>query len=149
MVFSALWSLCCSKSIKVAEHFSVFETTRVRSYLLATEMDKVEPNKSRSERFLNKIQNGPLIITSVEHCWVGLPSRYTESHAQRLHFSISLPHLVLLNFSFWPVWWSEQRRNEDKEICTRIKGKLFIHRRKNKEAMDAIIDGVHRAVNIY
>ena len=127
----------------------MFETTRVRSYLLATEIDKVEPNKSHSECFLNKVQNGPLIITSAEHRWVGLPSRCTESHAQRLHFSISLPHLVLLNFSFWPVWWSEQRRNEDKEICTRIIGKLFIHMRIDKEATDAIIDGVHRAVNIY
>lgn len=39
----------------------MFETARVRSYLLATDIDKVEPNKSGSERFLNKMQNGPLM----------------------------------------------------------------------------------------
>lgn len=114
--FPALWNLCCSKSIKAVEQSSAFETTRVRSYLLATDIDKVEPNKSGSERFLNKMQNGPLIIASAKDRWIGLPSGCTEFHAQRLEFFVSLPHLVLLNFSFWPVWGGEQRRNEDKEM---------------------------------
>lgn len=89
---SPLESHCCSKSIKAVEQSSAFETTRVRSYLLATDIDKVEPNKSGSERFLNKMQNGPLMYPGI----AGLVSqRCTEFHAQRLQFSVSLPHLVL------------------------------------------------------
>ena len=76
----------------------MFETTRVRSCLLATEIDKVEPNKSGSERFVNKIQSGPLIITNDEDRWISLPSRFRESHAHGLHFSVSSPHVVLLDF---------------------------------------------------
>ena len=41
------------------------------------------------------------------------------------------------------------RRHEDKEICTRIEGKLSITRKIDKETMDEIIDKVLTAAHPY
>lgn len=44
-------------------------------------------------------------------------------------------------FNFGQLDEVSTRRNEEKEICTRIKDKLLIHRRIDKEAIDVITDG--------